>query len=455
MQSNPSDTYKMIDFLGKQFHKNTMIKRQTKLSNASKHLMYGIIHQMELAENAWKLCTSYNEYILPENTIPKGNSYDFITEEIKANLSVSKKIGKRYLFTIGSRNFTIYLIQPYHRKNIHIKNTYHTMDLLIKKIFICLFTLCYYSKDTSCSLKHLTVYIYLSDNKKILPNEKGEPIDKNHANSAFTYSCSMDNENGNGNESHGNESHDNEIYIFRREECLKVLIHECFHSMGLDFSNRPQHEVDAKIAHVFKHIFNPDCIDCNNIRFYETYCEMWAELVNIIFICVTKYKKHNSSGVMTIMDMKKVCKQIESYIQLETLFSLFQSSKILHHYDLTYRELFVPPSDKNSTDSTEVKYKENTNVFSYYFLKTICMFHSNEFIEWCGEHNHNSLAFHPTQKNIVDFFLFISERYDSTEFLRNMDIFDKWFSLEREQDSKTDYIFEMSTLRMSISEEEE
>jgi hypothetical protein len=36
-----------------------------------------------------------------------------------------------------------------------------------------------------------------------------------------------------------------------------------------------------------------------------------------------------------------------------------------------------------------------------------------------------------------------------------MDIFDKWFSLEREQYPKTDYIFELSTLRMSISEEEE
>lgn len=448
MQSKSSDSYKIIDFIGRHFHRNTIIKRQTKLSDASKHLIYGIIHQMELAENAWKLCTSYNEYILPENTIPKGKSYDFITEEIKTDLSVSKKIGKRYLFSIGSRNFTIYLIQPYHKKNIHTKNTYHTMDLMIKNIFICLFTLCHYSKDTSCSLNHLTIYIYLSDQKKILPKEKGEPIDKIHANSAFTYSCSMDNENG-------NESHDNEIYIFRREEYLKVLIHECFHSMGLDFSNRPQQDVDEKIVKVFKNIFNPECIDCNNIRFYETYCEMWAELVNIILICVKKYKKHTAFGVMTIMDMKRVCKQIESYIQLETLFSLFQCSKILHHYNLTYRELFVPPSDKNIT---EVKYKENTNVFSYYFLKTICMFHSNDFIEWCGEHNHNVLAFYPTQQNMVDFFLFISERYNSPEFLRNIEIFENWFSLEREQreqHSKTDYIFELSTLRMSISENSE
>lgn len=444
----PSDTNKMIDFLGKHFHKNTTIKRQTKLSDASKHFIYGIIHQMELAENAWKLCTSYNEYILPENTIPKGNSYDFITEEIKTNLSVSKKIGKRYLFSIGSRNFTIYLVQPYHKKNIHTKNTYHAMDVMIKNIFICLFTLCHYSKDTSCSLKHLNIYIYLSDLKKMLPKEKGEPIDKNHANSAFTYSCSMDDD-----ADADDDDTQNEIYIFRREEWLKVLIHECFHSMGLDFSNRPQQEVDAKIVNVFKNIFNSTCIDCNNIRFYETYCEMCAELVNIIFICVTKYKKHTASGVMSIMDMKKVCKQIESYIQLETLFSLFQCSKILHHYDLTYRELFVvPSSDKNIT---EVKYKENTNVFSYYFLKTICMFHSNEFIEWCGEHNHNSLAFHPTQKNMVDFFLFISARYRSLDFIKNMDIFDKWFSLEREQYPKTDYIFELSTLRMSISEEDE
>lgn len=434
MMSSPSDTDKIINFLGKHFHTNPMIKRQSKLSDTSKHLIYNIIHQMELAENSWKLCTSYSEYILPENTLPKGKNYEFITEDIKTYLSTSKKIGKQYVFTIGSRNFTIYLIQPYHTKTIHHKNTYHQLDVVLHKIYICLFTLCYYAKKNGCS-PNLTFYIYLSDKKKKLPKEKGEPIDKIHANSAFTYSCSMDNPN-------------NEIYIFRREECLKVLIHECFHSLGLDFSNKNQDDVDTQLAHIFQNIFHPTCIDCNNIRFYETYCEMWAELINLIFICVTKYKKHTASGVMSIMDMKKISRQVEAYVQLETLFSLFQCAKILHHYNLSYRELFYPLSPHpNHT----IKYAEKTNVFSYYFLKCICMFFSNDFIEWCAEHNHNSIAFISTQKNMLDFFVFISERYRSPEFLKNMNIFETWFSNMPERYPDVDN-FELSTLRMSISE---
>ena len=423
------DTDKLITFLGNHFHKNQIIKRHSRLSDISKHMFFNIIHQMELAENSWKLCPSYNEYILPENTLPKGPDYNFILDEIKCKLETSKKIGKRYFFTIGSRNFTIYLIKPYHTKTIHLKNTYHMLDNMLQKIYIALYTLSHYARG-ECST-NLNIYIYMTDHKKMLPEKKGEPINIIHANTAFTYTCS------------NNPNDSNSIYIFRQEEWFKVLIHECFHSMGLDFSNMNQHAVDTQLVNIFKNSFNQNCIDCNNIRFYETYCEMWGELINIIFICVRKYKRNTASIALSIMDMKKVSKLIESYIQLECLFSLFQCAKILQHNNLTYRELFIP------TDSS-TKYVEKTNVFSYYFLKTICMFYSNDFIEWCVEHNHNSIAFRPTQKNILELFVFISHRYDSSEFIRNIEIFENWFS---EHQNKKTILFEMNTLRMSISED--
>ena len=38
-----------------------------------------------------------------------------------------------------------------------------------------------------------------------------------------------------------------------------------------------------------------------------------------------------------------------------------------------------------------IQYKENTPVFSYYIIKSILLFHFNEFIGWCNENNSNNI----------------------------------------------------------------
>jgi hypothetical protein len=74
-----------------------------------------------------------------------------------------------------------------------------------------------------CSQK-MNIYIYFTDFKKVLPTSE-RMIHRENANTAFTTSCQTV----------------TEINLYREEEWFKVLIHETFHNLGLDFS-----EVDDK-----------------------------------------------------------------------------------------------------------------------------------------------------------------------------------------------------------------
>ena len=56
----------------------------------------------------------------------------------------------------------------------------------------------------------MSIYLYLDDNEKMLPNSNIMPLDIENINTAVTYSCSE----------HG------QILIFRKEELTKLIIHK-------------------------------------------------------------------------------------------------------------------------------------------------------------------------------------------------------------------------------------
>jgi hypothetical protein len=78
------------------------------------------------------------------------------------------------------------------------------------------------------------------------------------------------------------------------------------HSFGLDFSHHECSHIDKKILGLF-----PLNVD---VRIYETYCEMWAELLNIMFIVF-----HGSNN-----NLENMVKQTEKYMDYERIFSIFQ-----------------------------------------------------------------------------------------------------------------------------------
>jgi hypothetical protein len=218
---------------------------------------------------------------------------------------------------------------------------------------------------TQCS-QRLNIYIYFTDLQKKLPTAPGKYIGPDNVNTAYTTSCVR----GAGAPA--------EIHLFRREEWFKVLIHESFHVLGLDFSEK--HE--ESIAAGKKYLETPATKNCNWFIF-ETYTELIAELLAIGF---------SRGGNLRAADIKK-----------EKMFSAGQSNKLLEYMGMTYDDIW----------GGRGKWREKTPAFCYYVLKTILFVHLSEFLEWCKIHNKNTLCMRNINPDL--FARFIREHAQSAD----------------------------------------
>jgi hypothetical protein len=344
--------------------------------------------------------------------LPKGNDYHSIRTEVRSRVEGSPFFAKKYVFQIDSRTYSVNLILPVLRKDTSLQKVDHYFEQSMKKIFVWLFVLQSYA-HSKCS-RILNIYIYLTDYTKWLPNKKKEPISQQHANTGFTYSC----------------KETNEINIYREEEWFKVLLHETFHSMGMDFS-----EIDSVYhEHARKKILTLFSVD-SDVQLHETYCEIWAETIHLLFYILFS---ENSVGKRENLDT--MIRKFEKLWKYEQLFSLFQSVKVLHHFGITYDSIV------HQTKPC-LEYKEETNILSYYILKSIGVFFLNDFLEWNIEHNGESLNFTKTKENLDAYCAFFKDHYQRLEYVNNIRKMEDWFSTHSKKIEKK---LEMKTMRMIV-----
>jgi len=423
-----TDSNKILAFIKTNFPVATFPKID--LSELSKIMVGKILHQIQLAKNSWKINETYRHHTLSMDTagsgtdFPKGDDFSYILPKIRDTFENLKKIGKTFSFIVGSRIFHIHIIQPiYPNRRINHTKIYAMFDRMIEQIYVWLYVASHFS-ESKCS-PELSIYIYLTDLKKTMAQiNDEEPIDKEHANTAFTVACPAERKN--------------EIIIFRKEEWFKVLIHETFHSLGLDFAILPEGPANNAMFSIFP-------IKCD-LRFSETYCESWAEIINVIFMCVDKYCHTDEYRKNSILQMRTLCKMIEEGLHRERIFSLFQCVKILRHYNLRYIDLY----DKSSGASSKKrgKYSEKTSVFSYFILKSIILFYYDDFIEWCSTHNRGTIQFKKIQSYVLKFVDFVRQKYNSSDYLDGIEMIEGWFSKNGGENDR----FIDGTLRMSVNE---
>ena len=108
------------------------------------------------------------------------------------------------------------------------------------------------------------------------------------------------------------------IIIFRKQEWLKVLIHELIHFFELDFANEDQSEINQKMFKLFpiKSKFN----------LFESWTEIWAELINISLIAYI-YKDNYKDFLLMLNEL----------IAFEIFYSKFQLLKILSYNKLNLK----------------------------------------------------------------------------------------------------------------------
>jgi hypothetical protein len=274
--------------------------------------------------------------VIANSTIPNFNLYPRNIQDYMQGMNYNLCHGK---LTIKDKIIDITIFH----------NNYKNLHNIFRYIYIWISIICDYDTYNNCS-NHLKVYIALNPQKKFLP-KRGEPIDRQNANTAFTFSCKRN----------------NEIHIFRQEEWFKVFIHETFHSFCLDFS-----DID-NIQTLGNNIFSIK----TNLYLFECYAETWATIIHSIFVL---YNQEPIKQSFTIDIYSKSNKLFET----EIMFSLFQCCKIMKHHNIDYNML---------CNSKNIQYSENTPVMSYYFFKSILFFHYDTFITWCQNNNDNLLTF--------------------------------------------------------------
>jgi len=178
------------------------------------------------------------------------------------------------------------------------------------------------------------VSIYLSDHKKEFFRDIDNDIEQKDVNTGYA-------------------TYDGEVVLYRKEELLKVLIHELVHALQFD------REIEV-IEPVYKK--HKGVSSQKIIRLTETFTEFWACVINCYL--VAEKLEYTSEQVF--------CRFIH-YLECEVAFSIIQMLKFM------MAQGWIPGENK-SINSLTKQTDKHTNVFSYYFLKTHLLMNINEFI---------------------------------------------------------------------------
>lgn len=281
----------------------------------------------------------------------------------------------------------------------------YNFDRIIRNIlFILLFlslyetenvqtpTLTPISKKTSninkCS-NELNINIVLSDYHKCMPPTDLKPnktIFKPHyINNAITTTCSKE----------------GEILIYRQEELFKVLIHELFHNIGLDFSSI---DID-KLKQRLREIFHID----SSYLLYESYCEFWGLFLHTFFYTLFQQERKQLIDKNNMFDI--FVQDFEMNIKTEILFSLYQSIKLLDTLDITYE--MIVSNNINVIQERKKQYKEETNVLMYYIIKSIFIFFYSDFINCLLQQNNSILSSSKDSNELMKIVFFIERKKDT------------------------------------------
>jgi len=386
-------------------HKFTHIKHR-RFSQPSENLLTTLFEHIREADNDFDNADLVSGNIFNDE-VPKGIHYKLCPEKARTHIEHMKSVGQSCKFSIDGRKINVHLVVE--------GNGQRSFSTIFHRIYLLLHLLGKYSRK-KCS-QNLTIYLYLTSMKKTLTDcDQDCSIGEDNANTAFTFACKRI----------------NEVYLYRKEEWFKVLCHELFHSFGLDFSEFDCDTIDEEI---FKLI--PITTD---LRLYEAYTELWGELLNAVFITY-------SSSYKTGEPMSKMVRKLETLVYKERMFSVYQGSKVLTHFGMSYDDLYLPEAVQSRKH-----YRETTPILSYYIIKAVLMFHIYDFMDWCVDHNHGSLEFNKTDINDTTkrFISFIREHYTDKLLVESMDQARTWF-LKQEQTHRLDNT-PITTMRMSLLE---
>lgn len=329
-----------------------------KLDNISKDLIYDINNLIKHNDDFRFISTEIDHYNQPKHLINFFLNYYKVLNSSKEQIltyfentnkiHLREKYYKNIIINKNNNNFNKYLTGDfisYYKKSIIQKSKkckiviaknidisfYYENDKINNNIdeIIYYLLLIYYTISKIYNYEEkLNLIIFYLDFKKFTSNNSVSYI---NINSGYSYK--------------------NNIILFRKEELFKVFIHEVLHVVGLDnkYNLIPSSQkLLSKIFHIqSEQLYN------------EGYIEFSAIIYHSLFISFIFTKNFNSYKNL-----------FQKLIKYEILFSYIQLSKILNIYNLSPYDFFE-----------ENNYTEDTNTFSYFYLKLLMLEKYSFFIE--------------------------------------------------------------------------
>lgn len=174
-------------------------------------------------------------------------------------------------------------------------------------------------------MPNINLALYNSLEKKMLPIEKGEILSPVHVNSGLTDGrC---------------------IFVFRKEEMLKVILHELIHYYGIDYDSSLYKTLEDNLK---KRVG----LESNNMALSECYTETISTLMMVGYNIACDLSLHDFR-VAYAASMNKMI-----------VYSGTIACRIMQ-----YQEVFT----------------ENTHVFAYYVAKAACLHNLDEFLAFLNE----------------------------------------------------------------------
>lgn len=366
-----------------------IFKNQT-LNKKTKTFLNELIKEVEDGLEKWEL-NDDDIFEQSENLdyLPTTDNFDYIPDDQKKSIEKYCKYCLKFKFkTDYNHNIELSIV-------FGKEETRNEIYEMVRKTYVWFYMFQKYIYNM-CLKNKINIYIYaIPDKKKFDFNGH---INRSHVNTAFTQPCHLG----------------HEIYIFRKEEWFRSLIHECFHHFKLDFQLFKE---DERISNVFNIPYN------GSINVNESFCECWAEILNnIIIIC---------QG-----DSQDKIKVLVNQLFYEAMFSTWQCVKYLHNYKALY----------SNPDSFVSLKKEETPCFSYYVIKSVLMVNSIMFLKMVSNYTN---PFYGTGRKdyFTNFNEFILDNFKSKRMMMFISVFEK--TPRKYYDKR--YMF-FKTARMSLYE---
>ena len=147
-----------------------------------------------------------------------------------------------------------------------------------------------------------------------------------------------------------------DIIITRSEESLKTLLHELIHFHSLDFKHAAHDEFCAGLFNI--------TTEQSSFNLFEAHTECLASILH----CLTR----------TISEESKFQQKFKQVFTAQIYYTMLKAAQILATSGCDSYAEFITP-----TESAKCQLRENTNVFSYFFVKSFIYLGLRDWIAGC------------------------------------------------------------------------